>query len=266
MRKQVRDKEQLLRKIEKYILAAPEGSLKFQQKNGKIYYYHQNKNIKTNRWEKTYIKKNQMNLAKSLAQKGYFLDVRSVLKEQLHLLHNFIGKYDEKGIDQIYSELPEERKILIEPVSVGLKEKMDAWNSEIYEPYLAFPDNMIYETEQGEMVRSKSELIIANVLYQYRNDIEYKYERPLELKTKDGNSIIVHPDFTIINKHTGRIYYYEHAGRMDEPKYASEFVKKMNMYLNNDILQERDLIVTYETYSMPLDISCVKKFVQSILG
>lgn len=265
MKKKLKEKELLLSKIETFIKNASEGGLKFQRKNGKTYYYQQKKNIKTEQWEKTYIKRKQMSMAKELAQKGYLISVRSELKKQIYLLQNFVKEYNEEGIEEIYNELPEERKILVEPVSVGIKEKIDAWNNENYEPYLAFPENKIYETEHGEMVRSKSEVIIANVLYQYKDDIEYKYERPLKLKTKDGKDIIVHPDFTIINKHTGKIYYYEHAGRIDEPKYAVDFVKKMNLYSNNNILQGGDLLVTYETYSMPLDINCVKKVVKSIL-
>lgn len=211
----------MLSKVETFILNSAEGGLKYQRRNGEIYYYQQKKNIKTKEWERSYIRKNQRNLAKELAQKGYFLSVKSVLKKQLHLLQRFIKEYDEEGIEQIYRKMPEERKALVEPTVVSVKEKIEAWNNEEYEPYLAFSENMIYETEKGEMVRSKSEV--------------------------------------------GRIYYYEHAGRIDEPKYVVDFVKKMNLYSSNNILQGCDLMVTYETYSMPLDIGCVKKVVKSIL-
>lgn len=255
----------LLRQAQAFIANAPDGGLKYQKKSGKTYYYRQEKDPKTNRWSKKYIKKKDMYLAEFLAQKGYLISVSSVLKKQLNLLLKLINDYDEEGISKIYRELPKERRNLVKPIAIGAKEKIEAWHREEYEPNTPFPEHLIYETEQGEYVRSKSELIIANTLYQYRNEIEYKYERPLELKTREENTIIVHPDFTIIDKHTGKIYFYEHAGRMDEPKYAVDFVKKMNLYSYNNILQGNELLITYETYSMPLDVNCVKKIVQSIL-
>lgn len=79
------------------------------------------------------------------------------------------------------------------------------------------PENLRYETEQGDLVRSKSEVIIANILYQHRKDILYKYERPLEVMS-DGKERNIYPDFTILNIHTGKVTYWEHAGRMDVPE------------------------------------------------
>ena len=92
MIKQMKEKKLLLGKMVTFIEDAPEGGLKFQRKNGKIYYYQQKKNNETNRWEKIYIKRNRMNLAKELAQKGYLLSIKSVLEKQIHLLEHFINK------------------------------------------------------------------------------------------------------------------------------------------------------------------------------
>lgn len=88
----MKEKKLLLGKMVTFIEDAPEGGLKFQRKNGKIYYYQQKKNNETNRWEKIYIKRNRRNLAKELAQKGYLLSIKSVLEKQIHLLEHFINK------------------------------------------------------------------------------------------------------------------------------------------------------------------------------
>ena len=88
----MKEKKLLLGKMVTFIEDAPEGGLKFQRKNGKIYYYQQKKNNETNRWEKIYIKRNRINLAKELAQKGYLLSIKSVLEKQIHLLEHFINK------------------------------------------------------------------------------------------------------------------------------------------------------------------------------
>ena len=48
---------------------------------------------------------------------------------------------------------------------------------------------MIFETDHGEKVRSKSELIIANILFQNRDHLLYKYEKPIELVKQRGYKI-----------------------------------------------------------------------------
>ena len=106
-------------------------------------------------------------------------------------------------------------------------------------------------------------MIISNILYRHKEDILYKYERPLEIRM-DGNVKIIYPDFTILNIHTGRVVYWEHAGRMDDPYYANEFVKKMNAYIINDLLPGRDVMTTFETLGNPLDVSVVKRIVKEI--
>lgn len=72
------------------------------------------------------------------------------------------------------------------------------------------------------------------------------------------------PDFTILNIHTGKIVYWEHAGRMDDPNYANEFVKKANMYVMNNLIVGRDVIFSYESMANPLEIGVIKQIVESI--
>lgn len=128
-----------------------------------------------------------------------------------------------------------------------------------------YPENLRYETEQGDVVRSKSEVIIANILYHNRKDILYKYERPLEVM-ENGRQKTIYPDFTILNKHTGKVIYWEHAGRIDDSYYANEFARKMNTYIANELLLGRDVVVSLESSSSPLDIKVVKQLVKQIIN
>lgn len=75
----------------------------------------------------------------------------------------------------------------------------------------------------------------------------------------------IYPDFTILNKHTGTITYWEHAGRMDDPYYANDFVKKINAYISNNLLPGRDVVITYESQNTPLDIKVVKQLVEQVV-
>ena len=99
-------------------------------------------------------------------------------------------------------------------------------------------------------VRSKSEVIIANMLSE--QDIKFEYEKPLY--APDGTMFL--PDFTVIFK--GEEYYWEHLGMLDRKDYAAHWEKKEKWYNKNfpgklivtregnDLtLQAKDLIQKY---------------------
>ena len=259
--------EKVLKKIDAFLCKAPDGCLKWQNKNGKTYYYQQlERDVEskhTNKWTRKYIKKKDISLAEALAKKHYYVAIKPIIERKLRLLDDFAKEYQQDNLEEIYEELSIERKTLIAPVQLSVKDRVRQWQEEVYEKNPAYPENLRYETEQGEMVRSKSEVIIANILYQNRKHILYKYEKPLNV-VYEGKEKTNYPDFTIINIQTGKITYWEHAGRMDDPYYASDFVKKMNMYMANDLMLGRDVMVTFESQGNPLDIGVVKRLVKEL--
>ena len=259
--------KQILYKIEHYLAHAPEGGLKLQKRNGRTYYYHQYKNPQSDSYIKTYIDKRNESLAQKLAQKGYYSKVKPDIESQLHALEQFeeVYNYNDKQINNVYDMLMEERKRLVVPVKVSAKEKLNKWKNESYEPYQKYQENLKYETDNGELVRSKSEVIIANLLAKNKEHLLYKYERPLELMI-NGQMQAIYPDFTIINLHTGKITYWEHAGRMDDSRYANEFVQKMNTYIENKLFPGEDVVVTYESMNCSLNIHNVKMIIGRLVG
>ena len=82
---------------------------------------------------------------------------------------------------------------------------MQKWCAESYETNSSHPENLIHTTLAGHKVRSKSEVIIANLLY--TNHIPYRYEAALAL-----NELTVYPDFTILHPTTQQFFYWEHFG------------------------------------------------------
>ncbi|WP_100906296.1 AAA family ATPase [Methanobacterium subterraneum] len=108
-------------------------------------------------------------------------------------------------------------------------------------------NRLINITKRGEAVRSKSEVIIADLLDSH--DIDYTYEEKLPM---DG--VIKYPDFTIHDDDVGVDYYWEHCGMMQNPNYVRRWNRKLQWYKNNDILPYEDgggengtLIVTYDS-------------------
>ena len=86
------------------------------------------------------------------------------------------------------------------------------------------------------MVRSKSELIIANNLFS--EGIKYSYEEPLFYKEEEKP---IHPDFTI--KIDGKNYYWEHLGLIGDEKYDINWSFKLDIYRK---YFSEQLLKTYE--------------------
>ena len=64
---------------------------------------------------------------------------------------------------------------------------------------------------------------------------------------------IIHPDFTILRISDRKILYHEHCGRMDDPDYAEEMVKRINEYNREGIILGDRLFLSFETSDTPLD-------------
>lgn len=85
-----------------------------------------------------------------------------------------------------------------------------------------YEEGKIHETLADFMVRSKSEVIIANMLHE--RGIPFRYEVPLF--APDGTFYL--PDFTITWR--GQELYWEHLGLMEQAKYKNHWETKQNWY------------------------------------
>jgi hypothetical protein len=80
----------------------------------------------------------------------------------------------------------------------------------------------IHQALTGDMVRSKSEVIIANMLHE--RGITFWYERPLT--ATDGSMYL--PDFTL--QVGGERYFWEHLGLLSKPEYEQHWKAKEDWY------------------------------------
>ena len=111
------------------------------------------------------------------------------------------------------------------PVPEALEE-MDTW----------WEEGKIHKALTGDMVRSKSEVIIANLLHD--RDIPFVYE--IELRAPDGT--MKRPDFTI--QWAGETWYWEHEGMLHDPEYRNKQEAKHKWYEKHGFAE--NLIITTE--------------------
>lgn len=120
-----------------------------------------------------------------------------------------------------------------------------------------FDDRLIHHAIDGTRLRSKSELVIYNMLLEA--GIKPLYEK--EIKWDDGKVL---PDFTIIGKN-GPIYW-EHLGMLDNSWYAQHWQEKKKLYANHGISEERKnlLLSMDEPITHSLDARKITKIINTL--
>ena len=131
---------------------------------------------------------------------------------------------------------------------------------------LFFENNLIHRTASGEMVRSKSEVIIADHLA--NADVEYFYERPLTIE-----GVTKYPDFTIEDMESGLTFYWEHCGMLHVPSYRRRWEEKLEWYRTHGIVRPEEgsgengtLIVTRDEANGSIDSEKIADIISGMLG
>jgi exodeoxyribonuclease V alpha subunit len=100
-----------------------------------------------------------------------------------------------------------------------------------------YPEHLIHSTRKGTMVRSKSEVIVADMLTSL--GISYEYEQ--KLPSNDDQNDFRLPDFTV--SYEGDTFYWEHLGMLSVPSYRQAWDRKRQWYEDNGFL---DRVITSE--------------------
>ena len=249
-----------LRSIKK----APEGSLRITQSHNSVQYYHIiNKGDNTG----TYIPAEHRKLAVQLAQKDYDKKVTESAAKEIKFLSKILKnctQFFKKNTlaEKIFQNLHKNRRTLVEPVKLSDEEYAARWQAINYKKDFT-PENKNYRTIKDEVVRSKSEILIADTLN--RMNIPYPYEFPIKLLREDGTKTTFHPDFLCLNRRTRKEFLWEHFGRMDDAEYASQTVSKLNLFAHNGIFPGKNLITTMETATQPLNTRQIEKLAEEFL-
>ena len=127
----------------------------------------------------------------------------------------------------------------------------------------AYPEALIHNTSFGLKVRSKSEAMIADALYMF--EVPQLYERKLILKERTSGKLYeIFPDFTIPLP-DGRYIYWEHKGRMDDPKYRQRNLWKESLYFDNGIYPPHNLIITMDGPHQEFDLQEIHRVIKGMI-
>ena len=245
--------EKQLKAVKESLASAPDGHLRVSSSRGKSTYYYHYENVPGNG---KYLKQSEHEFAVLLAQKEYEQAVCSSIEAELNAITCYFKKMQAPIAEEIYEHLAASRKALVKPLQMTEEEYAAWWLKQQYDGNPRTSDAPIVRTERGEGVRSKSEMIIADLLF--RSGIPYKYECPVSLQGFG----VVYPDFTILDLRTREEILWEHYGMMDDPDYQFKAYKKQAAYTRNGYIQGKNIIYTSETRKTPLDSGMVRILIE----
>ena len=250
--KEIEKRKTLLRKIifmiQKDTDEKPEGRLRISRNR----FFQVTKESGRNGY---YIRKGNMQLVKSLAQKDYDNNVLKYAEAELESLEKgFI--YTGKTFEDVYEGLSDIRKKLIRTAYPPDDIFVRIWLDRPYEKFSFKDDAPCYRTGCGVRVRSKSEWIIASILEKY--NIPYLYEFPVTIEGKSYR-----PDFTILKMPERKVICWEHMGMLDDTQYCSDNINKINKYSEYGIVMGDNLFITMENKDEPLNTSTIEKIVKT---
>ena len=208
-----------------------------------------------------YIRKNDVQIIRDLAQKGYNKQMIALAEEERRILKGFIEEYPEMTFEECWDKLPKARKTMIDPIWISDEEYVKKWLSQDYERKgFGIDDPAGLVSDSGIRVRSKSEINIANALEKHK--VPFIYELPRTLKGFGR----VYPDFTIMDVKARKIIIWEHHGLMDDDDYReNNFLRKNNAYIANGFFPGKNLIQTFESQRTPLGTTVIESIIREYL-
>lgn len=251
--------ERLIKKVGDLLLNAGGETLITKKENGKRRYYKCSRKGKM-----IYLGAGKDEEIRALENRAYWRKLVKSAKEEKKCLEKM-----EKILNgmprwqKVFYAIPQERRHLIEPLSINLnyfsEKDLQIWKMNRFKNRNDRPSANV--TMNGENVRSKSELIIADRLR--CAGVPYQYESGKYIADgESGRYMKWHPDFRVLNQRTGREYWWEHFGRMGDPDYFAMSMYKLETYAKNGIYLGDNLIITMESDGVALGSGYVDMLIE----
>lgn len=258
--------QKCLNETRKELEQLPEGRLSGIFKKGRWYYSHV---INSDEYTKKGINKHPQLIAK-LARKEFLMAQQYAAENNFRCLKNAAMNYQSMDPRNLINKMSAAIQKCPEQYLIGTMwtaqymwddhakaERMKQnrlWAQADYEQSAFKPEEKIHLTTSGVYVRSKSEALISEKLFD--NSVPNRYEEVLWLEGRDFA-----PDFTFRDANR-EPFYWEHAGMMNDSNYIRRHQFKMDVYARHGIVPWRNLIVTYDTEDGAINMGLIDSIVK----
>lgn len=245
LKKVIRELDYLKKKV-------PEGATLRAAKHDNTFQYF----IKTSESGKNgkYLCRNNRRQAEILAQIEYDKKLVIILRKQLSCMKKYGEVFCGDPFALAINKMAYGKRDLVKMPYESNDNYVISWLNQEYKGMSfgeGFPE---YYTRRGLRVRSKSEVIIADMLDELA--VPFLYEKPLNM-----GGLTVHPDFTLLNLNERKEVYWEHFGMMDDIEYRNNAFSKIQRYELYGHYQYSSVIWTFETSVIPLNTRSIRKMI-----
>ena len=251
----IKQYEDKIVKLKTYLEKLPQEHIYTHKRKNKYIYCLRSRDAQGKLHEK-YLTTEQGKYIKECCEQFYVRKLIFAIEKELNALRIFAEKYKPNEKFAAWEKLPEAYKQFIKPLFKSNEQICLEWEKASFEGN-TFPlvEGARYITKKGECVRSRIELIVANILYDLK--IPYRYECKLMLP-----SGAVWPDFTIMNPKTLEVYYLEIFGMMDNPEYEMSAFKKIAKYAASEYYS--NLIMFFDHKNAPISPEDIKRTLEKL--
>ncbi len=267
--------EQIISLSEQMLENAPKGTLFIKNINGIDRYYYGESSKSA-----TYLGNNKTETIRKLQEKNYYKELKKTAETELETLKKIKKlKSKIKSVEKVYFDIPKNKRTLIKPyipaeieeAQKKIEKELKLWEKEKL-IRRGIPKDLNLITLNGERVRSKSELIIADRLK--NAGVPYYYEGKYVFVDDEINSTkyfyesefdVFFPDFKVLNTRTGELLFWEHFGLMDNPEYCDSAQFKIETYAKHGFVMGKNLIISMESSKHSLNIKYIDKLIETYL-
>lgn len=194
----------------------------------------------------------------------FFRTFRKLIIKNLRALESSITDYEEYNLDSIMRKLPATyRAITPEIESFFSLVDIEAWKNNLLEIKRQYPpshpENLQFKTSDGTPVRSKSEVIIYEILL--KHSFAFVYDAPY--RCADGS--IKHPDFTILKPDGRGVMLIEHDGAFHDALKRGITTRKMGEYYDNGLDFYEEILFTFDRSNRSINAELIEEIILDCL-
>lgn len=246
--------EEQLKKSKAELDGCPQGSLQQEVRNGRTYFFYAKP--KADGKVHRQVVNNSPEIMQGLLRGNYLKCEIAALEQDVRLLQYLQAHFREYSPRELLQKMP--KRLRSFSTELFFPQAADAWQEQEYEQSDYKPEAKVHRSSRGLLLRSKSELSIAELFYVY--EVPFHYEQVLHF----GKHKLV-PDFMLKNKRTGKLYYWEHCGLVNNPSYMEHHRWKLGVYEKAGIAPWDNLIVTYDGADGNLNLAIVESEIKNKL-
>ena len=240
---------QQLSRLETEMELLGDGKLHIRNNDGKIFFREYNNGVQRG------ITKDKERIYR-LARKDFVNEKIKDTAKKIRALEELLKKLNAIDTESKTDKLLERYSMLDSNKLALSEDELKIYNNRFsHNPFNK--DGLIYKTEDGVRMRSKSERFIGSFLE--NEGLLYMYEPEIIIGGRN-----MYPDFVILRP-DGKRVIWEHCGLINDMDYYNKMIKRLDEYRKIGYVQHKNLICTYEEDLQNIDNlkEIVRRFVYS---